>query len=170
MTPDTPHGAALPALLFRIADRRCALALAELGEVIHLPALVRIAGLPAPVVGFFSLAGDPIPVADGGRVLGVPGVAEGLYTPLLVLRCRQTALALMVDEVEGVAATRVGAALEESDSLNGCVRAIVETPGGPAQLLDADRILLAAERERLASLEELTRERLAALGEGTDGG
>lgn len=158
----------LRVLLFRIADHRCALAAGELREVVHVPELVRLAGLPAPVLGFFLLERRPVAVVDGGRLLGLPGVAETLYTPLIVLRTAPGALALMVDAVEGLATASVTAALGETESLNGCVLGIAETPDGPAQLLGAERVLLAAERDRIAGLEELALARLAALEGDTD--
>jgi chemotaxis signal transduction protein len=72
-------------------------------------------------------------------------------------------IALLVEKVQDVAScSETPRPLSESETLNGCVTGIVEIKGRPVHVLAADRLLLEAERQQLASLTSVAQKRLGA--------
>src|SRR5437667_9531123 len=94
-------------LLFRLGGRACALPADAVAEVVPLPLLSRPPGLPDLLEGLLNLGGQAVPVVRLDRLLGLPPLAPGLYTPLLVLR-RPVPLALLVEAVQGLVAVPAG--------------------------------------------------------------
>jgi purine-binding chemotaxis protein CheW len=149
---------------FDVGGRRCALPAAVIQEVLLLPELSRPPGMPSFLEGVMNLGGTAVPVLRLDRLFGLPEREANLYTPLILLRDRQPAVALMVDRVLGVAAVEGGreAGTEAGDGLFAeCVAALMGEGEEATFLLDAGRILAAEERERLAVFQAKARERLA---------
>ena len=89
----------IPALIFRLGQERCAIALQHLAEVLPFQRCVPVPGAPPQFLGVINLRGELRPVIDLARVLlpvssGVPSADPGL---VLVLR---RPAALKVDQVE----------------------------------------------------------------------
>jgi purine-binding chemotaxis protein CheW len=153
-------------LLFRLGGHACALPADAVAEVVPLPLLSRPPGLPDLLEGLLNLGGWAVPVVRLDRLLGLPPLTPGLYTPLLVLR-RPAALALLVEAVQGLvsvpaADVRPGA---PGHSCNDCLEGELTLAGRPVALLDPERLLLAKERRCLAALQAAEQERLRRLEE-----
>ena len=87
------------------------------------------------------------------KLLGVAGSdADGLYTPLIVMRWRETRMALQVDEAEEVAMVdrALSQPLPPNHSFNDCAEAHFSLDGKKIVLLSADGLLLSQERQRVA--------------------
>jgi len=85
----------IPALIFRLAHERYAIALKDLAEVLSFHGCTRVPGARAQFLGVINVRGELRPVIDLGHVLsGLPSNDSGA---VLILR-RQAAL--KVDEIE----------------------------------------------------------------------
>lgn len=94
------HSAGL-SLFFRIHHRLCSLPLACVVETMRPLPLEPLGGAPAFVSGLALVRGEPVPVVDAARLLGVQGSQPGRWVTLTVGERR---VALAVDTVLGVAA------------------------------------------------------------------
>jgi purine-binding chemotaxis protein CheW len=72
-------------------------------EVVNLPALTRVPGAPAHVLGVFALRGEVLPVIDLVRLVGGPQ-PEAAWKRAVVLRVAQGVVALTATKVLGVSA------------------------------------------------------------------
>lgn len=155
-------------VVFRVGDRSCALPAERVARVVHLPELARPPAGPPLLEGFLLCADGVVPVVRSARVLGLGETATGLYTPLLLLAGGAGPLALLVDAVDAVVHLDDGALrpVVPAATLNGCVAGQWRRQGATVHLLDADRLLLRQEEERLRQLAEQVRRRLGDLPGG----
>lgn len=152
-------------VILKCGGLRCALERGEVSELAPVPELSHPPSLPASIEGIMNLGGLAVPVVDLARLFGETPDAEidPLYRHVVVLRTQ--ALGLLVDRVEDVRAIDDGAVLpaDRDISLNECVTGQVEVGGAMVHLLDAGRILLAAEQARLDDIRRAEQARLDAL-------
>ncbi|MBF0563056.1 MAG: chemotaxis protein CheW, partial [Alphaproteobacteria bacterium] len=119
------------------------------------------------VEGFLDLAGEIMPVLRLDRLMGLNGAPVELYTPLVVTAAGGDRMALMVDQVLGVATAAIHPVMA-GETLNGCVAGVAGAGDAAASLLAIDRILLVLERQRIAAFQrEITarQKRVAETGE-----
>jgi purine-binding chemotaxis protein CheW len=158
-----------PFLVFRLPGHACAVSLILVQEVVPMAELSRPPGLPPVVEGFLNLGGSAVPVLRPDRLLGLPEVAVGLYTPLIVLRQGRGSLALLVETVEviGPATERLPlpTGAEGGYSFNDCAEGQVVVGKKNAVVLSVERLLLEKERQCLAHLQAIEQERLRRLEE-----
>jgi len=123
-------------------------------EILPMVSLARPPGLPPLVEGFISLRGEAVPVLRLERLFGVAAKPPEMYTPLLVLRGSGGALAWMVDRVSEVAQISEAdmTPVRREHCWNECTRTEARLGDRVVHLLDPDRLLLEAERQRLAEL------------------
>ncbi|MCI0755990.1 chemotaxis protein CheW [Teichococcus vastitatis] len=160
-------------LVLQLGARRCALSCAAVREILPLPRLWRPPGLPRPLAGFLNLSGEAVPVLDLARLFGLSAetadAEAALYRHVILASPGpQGALpGLLVDRVLDL--VRVPPAglrpLAGDASLNGCAVAELPLADGFAHLLAPERILLAQEQARLATLREAAQTRLQEWGE-----
>jgi purine-binding chemotaxis protein CheW len=153
-------------LAFRLPGVACALPLDRLREVVPMALLSRPPGMPSLLEGLLNLGGAAVAVVRLDRLLGLPELSVGLYTPLLVLRHAEDRVALLVESVVGLITVRPedvrptpGASLED------CVEGEVDVGGLTVHLLDPDRLLLEKERQCLAEFAAAEQGRLRRLEE-----
>jgi purine-binding chemotaxis protein CheW len=128
----------------RIGELEVALSAQALERVVPWPE--RLAPHPSPVpwlLGLFALGGQPLPLVDGHRLLGLPPVENGRR--IAVIRHEDGRFGLAIDGVV--------------DILNLAEDAIVQLQGAPGRLLE--RVHLRPESGRLVHLLDLAA--LAAL-------
>jgi purine-binding chemotaxis protein CheW len=148
-------------VIFRVGDRACALAQADVSRVTPIAALARPPTAPPLVCGFLNLGGQALPILDAAALFGVtsaPGI-DPLYRHVLIVR---GSLGILVDRVIDVRPLDLSEAKPpgEGASLNGCVAALLTDSGEAISLLDASRLLTKAERDRLDQLIAMERVRL----------
>ncbi|MBB2167559.1 chemotaxis protein CheW [Gluconacetobacter aggeris] len=148
-------------VIFRLVDTCYGLPAPAVRECMPVPALVRPAGTPAPVLGFFRLGAERVVAIDLAVMLGLrawsaPDDDAMLYRPLLL--CDPGAgmkVAFMVDSVLDVR-QRMGAVMvlpADGMPAGGWLAGEVELAGGmTALLMDPDRLLMERERQRIEAL------------------
>ncbi len=67
-------------------------------EVVHLPALVALAGAPPTICGLLNLHGRHLPVLDGRALLGAT-IDHDLHNQIMIVGRDQPGLGLLVDQV-----------------------------------------------------------------------
>jgi purine-binding chemotaxis protein CheW len=89
-------------LIVRAGTRRCALALADVVEIMRPQPITALPGLPASVLGSAVVRGDAVPVVHAASLLG-----EAVSDPLrlVTLRVADRYVALAVDDVIGLRRT-----------------------------------------------------------------
>jgi purine-binding chemotaxis protein CheW len=155
------------ALVIEAGGRRCAIACAQLREVLPEPLLDPVPAAAPMLAGLMTLAGHPVPVIDLGMLFGAPDpgpVSAQPYRHLLLTGADDALLAWRVARVHDMRRLdrrRMRPVAAEA-SINGCVTAEVPTEDGVLRWLDLDRLLLAEERQRLEALRSETAARLGA--------
>lgn len=158
-------GGARSFLIFRAADYTCAIPSGQIVQLVLMPELVRVAGQPALLEGFFNLRGTVVPVVTFHRLFQKAVPVPQVHTPLIVIFAPGGLLALRVDSVDEIAVVEESSISESSsqDSLNQCARGQFRRGEEQVVVLAPERLLLAKERMCIADLELLARERLDSL-------
>ena len=160
-----PETASLSYLLLDVAGTPCALPRSAAGEVLPLPDLFRPPAAGGWLAGFLNLGGDPVPVVDLARLLGLREGAHdpGPYAHLILTP--DAAGAWLVDRVTDLVTIEPEAIrpVAAQASLNGCVSAEIAQGDRLIHALDPERLLGAEERARVGALTRAAKARLAAL-------
>jgi chemotaxis signal transduction protein len=153
-------------LSFMVAGRKLALPLETVRYVAPLPLLQPPIAAPAFLEGFFDFQGAPVAALRLDRLFGLPDAAPSLYAPLLILADAAEAVALHVDRIDRVIAIDSDAmqAIDSDATFNGCVTARLDDGCDTLYIVDPCRLLLAAERERLAAHQAMMQRRLQDVG------
>jgi purine-binding chemotaxis protein CheW len=149
-------------LVFHVAQQAYALPLNEIREIVPMAELSRPPGAPSILAGFLNVAGRAIPVIHVSRLLSLPDVASTLYTPIVLLRGGNPALALWVERVSQIVRVAENSItpLAANHSFNDCAVGVLQQGDGVVVVLSAERILLDKERQCLAELEAREQQRL----------
>lgn len=133
-----------------------------------LPALSTPPAMPPALKGFANIAGGAVPVIDTARLLGLGYDADidPLYRHLLIVLADGAPLGLLVDRVLDVRGADLNelSATKPDTILNDCVIGDLTIKEGVVHVLDAERVLLAHERDRVADLRAAEQQRLAQWG------
>lgn len=116
--------------------------------------------------GFLNLAGTAVPVVDAAKLFNLrPSEMDPIYRHIVIVNDGESKLGLLVDRVEDVRRLDREAIRpsEAGQSLNDCVLGEIDASDVVIHVLAADRILLAAEKARLADLSRLEQQRLDGL-------
>lgn len=89
-------------VLFHLAQQRYALPLAEVFEIVRLPALVPLASDSPQLCGMLNLRGAYIPVLDGRVLVGEPAKFD-LNKQIVIAGMKVPMLGILVDQVDEVA-------------------------------------------------------------------
>lgn len=150
---------------FRCGQALCAFPREQVARLLALPALSQPPSMPPALAGFTNISGCAVPVVDTARLLGVAFNAEvdALYRHVIIIAADGAPLGLLVDRVLDVEEGDQGAlAVPKAGSvLNDCVLGDLVIAGETCHVLDAERILLAFERTRIAELREAEQQRVA---------
>src|SRR5690349_11670254 len=86
-------------LIVRAGARRCAIALADIGETMRPQPITTLPGVPPPVLGSAVIRGAIVPVIHAAALLG-----EGDSDPrrFVTIKVGHRSVALAVDEVMGL--------------------------------------------------------------------
>lgn len=137
-------------VVFAVADRRFAVALADAAGVIRAVAVRALADLPEVVAGVIDYHGSLIPVFDLRRRLRLPGRALHPDDQFLLVRTARRLVALVVDAVEGLGefpADTVLPVAEIAGANGGLVAGVVSHAAGIVVIHDVERFLSEADAE-----------------------
>lgn len=152
-------------LVFSEGKMACALAAAEVQEVLFLPELSHPPGMPSMLEGIMTLDGEAVPVIRVAILLGLEGAALDVYTPVMVLKDAKAALIVeRVDDIFTPAKADLVLA-DEGQSFNGCVMAKTSHKGREIHVLSAGRLMIEEEKQRLAEFKAQLQARLACEGQ-----
>jgi len=89
-------------LIVRAGTRRCAIALADVGETMRPQPITTLPGVPSTVLGSAVIRGGVVPVVHAGALLG-----ESLTKPsrFVTIKVERRSVALAVDDVIGLRQT-----------------------------------------------------------------
>lgn len=150
-------------LIVDVAGTPCALAQAEIREILPLPRLHAPPASGGPLAGLLNLGGEPVPVVDLAVLFGLREGARTDDRYQHVVLARGAALGLLVDRALDVVqvADDTLRPVEPERSLNGCVVAEFARGHVLVHRLSVPRILTLEERQRLDALTAEARDRLA---------
>lgn len=138
-------------LILRIGETRLALPMAAVRAVLPMLPMDAPPGLPAPVLGFVTLQGEPVPVLAPLLLLDPAARVRtiGLFAHLV--RLRGDGPCLLVDRAEDVVTGNAGP-IDPAHSLNAAITGELTLADGTAHVIAPDRLLLDSERRVLATL------------------
>jgi purine-binding chemotaxis protein CheW len=144
----TDAGAAIrPLVVFSLDGQRYALALASVQRAIRVVAITPLPSAPAIVLGAVDLGGAVVPVIDIRKRFGHPCRGPRLSDHLVLATTGRRAVALLVDETNGVIDGSPGKVVPGGEILPG-----LELVDGAVKLEDG--LILIHDLDRLLSLEE----------------
>jgi purine-binding chemotaxis protein CheW len=151
-------------LIFRLCGHLCAIRTECVCEIVPMAQLSCPPGMPTLLQGLLNLAGKMIPVLRLDRLFGLQEHKPDLYTPLLVVRIKETRAALLVDNVLEVAAIpSLVPVVDVQHSFNSCAEAAIHIGGETVHLLSVDQILLQQERKCVMEFAAIEQQRLSTL-------
>lgn len=129
-----------------IAGRRCAIEAPQVASVIEIGAITPVPRTPDYIVGICAVRSQVLSVIDGRIAIGFEADQFPLDHRAFVAHQDGDAYAIRVDTIEDVCT-----ALSEAEEIPGgfgeqwskVARGFVETPMGPALLLDIEALILA---------------------------
>ena len=89
-------------VVFRLDGQRYALPLGAVDRIVHAVEVTPLPGAPAIVLGAIDAAGCVLPVLCMRRRLGLPERDISPADQFLIARTKRRAVALMIDEAQGV--------------------------------------------------------------------
>jgi purine-binding chemotaxis protein CheW len=151
-------------VIFQCGDALCAFQREQVVRLLALPALSTPPAMPPALAGFANIAGGAVPVIDTARLLGLSYDAniDPIYRHVLIVLADGAPLGLLVDRVTNVRELDLDTltAAKADTLLNDCVVGDLTEDGDVVHVLDAERVLLAHERTRIADLRDAEQQRL----------
>jgi purine-binding chemotaxis protein CheW len=157
-------------VVFQLGPEKCALPVSDVREIVALPAIARLPGLPPLIAGFMNLEGTAIPVVRLDHLFSLPEHDPDVYTPLIVMKVGSPAVALLVDRITDVVTVPRDVILpvQVAHTFNDCVIGEFSVSGETVGLLSAARLLIEKERRSIAEFQAVEQRRLREL-EGASG-
>jgi purine-binding chemotaxis protein CheW len=86
-------------LSFRLGDEEYAVSIEEVREIVKVPPITEVPRAPEHILGVITLRGEVIPVFDVRGRLGLPAVAPGRATRIVICEAGQGLCGIVVDAV-----------------------------------------------------------------------
>ncbi len=135
-------------LTFDLGSQRCAVALADVVEVVRMVAMAHLPGAPALVEGMINLRGRVVPVLDLRARFGLGATVIEVSDHLIIARARSRLVAIRVDAARALVSVGSGD-IEAAESTGAAVAGVAKLPDGLVLIHDLATFLSAAEGERL---------------------
>jgi len=142
--PGEPVEVVPDAIVVRLGVARYAVPMADVAEVVPVPAVTRVPGMPTWLAGVVNWRGHVLPVLDLRPVLGEPTSPLPTSARVVVLTRDGIEAGLLVELITGLLTPSQAAALPTpSTASTGAVELVhgVVDSGGPVSLLDAEAVL-----------------------------
>ena len=139
-------------VLFRLDDQRYALRLDAVERVIRAVAATQVPETPAFVLGLVNLAGQLLPVVSLRRCLGLPDRPIRPEDQFVIARTSRLAMALVVDEVQGLSVDNASRSVAPADVLpqgEWRVQSLVKIDGDIILIYDLDKLFSHEDQERI---------------------
>jgi purine-binding chemotaxis protein CheW len=105
-------------------------------EVVSLPALTRVPGAPAHLLGVFAHRGEVIPVIDLGALMGAK--AETNLRRAVLIRVSRGGLALTATRVAGVSVLQGSFEPLGTDGIQAHLKGPAKAPAGDVAVIDPE--------------------------------
>ena len=138
--------------MFRLDDQRYALRLDAVERVIRAVAATQVPETPAFVLGLVNLAGQLLPVVSLRRCLGLPDRPIRPEDQFVIARTSRLAMALVVDEVQGLSVDDAIRSVAPADVLpqgEWRVQSLVKIDGDIILIYDLDKLFSHEDQERI---------------------
>ena len=139
----TPCYTARKIVVFQLAGQAYGIRVDAVWEILPMPQLSQPPGLPHVLAGFLNLGGLAIPVIRLARLFGLDELAPSLYTPLLLVRCAEQPVAILVDAIQEIISVDESSIVPLPDNLcfNNCAEGLATASGTNVVLLSDRRLL-----------------------------
>ncbi|MCB1057664.1 MAG: purine-binding chemotaxis protein CheW [Acidobacteria bacterium] len=142
---DTEDEASELWVVFRIAERRYALPVLRIQEVLRAGVVTRVPHAPHAIRGVTNMRGRVLPLVDLRQRLGFEAKAIGSQDRILVTLSAAGPVGLLVDAVEHMVPVRASERSAPPDELGeeelGAALAVADVGDRPMVLLDLERLL-----------------------------
>jgi purine-binding chemotaxis protein CheW len=130
-------------LIFRLEEQRYALPLDAVVRVVRAVELTLLPGAPAIVLGAIDVQGSVVPVLSLRRRFGLAQSEIGPDDQFVLARTASRAVALVIDEAQGVIEHPAGAIIDSTEILPGVghFRGVVKLEDGLVLIHDLDKFL-----------------------------
>jgi purine-binding chemotaxis protein CheW len=132
-------------LAFTLSGEEYAIAIEQVREVLKAPVITEVPRAPPQVLGVIMVRGEVIAILDLRRRLGVPGVAAGKRTRVIVCDAGDGARGFLVDAVSDVVRLRPSAVEPRPNGIPGpaaeCIAGIGRESDRLLILLDLPAVL-----------------------------
>jgi purine-binding chemotaxis protein CheW len=141
-------------VIFTMNDVHYAVDITCVSEVVRMPRITPVPGLPGWVLGVANLHGDVVSVIDLPSFLGVGAPADWRSASMIVAQTADQRIGLMVDDVDIIytfpTEQVISPPFRVEESLVGYLRGTVEREGEFIRLLDCERLLLGQEMQQFS--------------------
>lgn len=129
-------------LIFSIGDTDYALGIANIIEIIEIPAITFVPNMPAYVKGIINLRGSTIPVVDSRIKFGYEEIEYNSRTCIIVIEKDDVAMGLIVDFVKEVMDILPGETTvpASAESLNYFVKSVGKGRGFVQLIIDYEKL------------------------------
>lgn len=130
-------------VVFRLDGQRYALPLAAVERIVHAVEVTPLPGAPAIVLGAIDVQGRVLPVLNVRRRFLLPEREVGLADQFLIARTARRALALVIDEAQGVIELPESAVIDAAQIVPGLeqFQGLVRLDGGLVLIHDLEKFL-----------------------------
>ncbi len=143
-TPDAVEELAAEAVVVRFGGSRYAVPMEDVAEVISVPTLTRVPGMPTWLAGVVNWRGRVLAVVDLRPIIGVERSPLPSSARLVVLTSDTADAALIVEAVHGLLAASQAAPQPVPSTVSHEVAALVSGvvhDGGPVSVMDVPAVL-----------------------------
>ncbi len=135
----------LECITFTLGGETYAFETTYASEVIRVPKLIKVPGVPELIVGIFNLRGEIIAAMDIRPLLGLPPTPLTPAARIIVIKAESFTTGIITEEVQGVVGLPVELLEPVVKSVDGgakeFIRGQINREEGMAMLLDITRIL-----------------------------
>lgn len=150
--PDLAPVERIRVVTFLLGQKRYALGIEFITEIIRDPRLTPVPGLPGWVLGVTNLHGDILSIVDLPRFFDVPSIPKKLT--LIVAQAADQKIGLAVDDVGFIfsfpADQIVSPPFEIAPGVVHCLRGVVDYQQEFVRLLDCERLLLGPQMQQFS--------------------
>ena len=151
-------------LTFSLFDKVCGIPIADVEEVVPLPNLITVPGMPSLLEGYFNLGGRAIAVLNLNHLLGLTHFKKDIYCSVICLKGGSYPLSFLVHRSLSVLSFQSDSvrSTSPSESINGVVTGLFDHKTGPISLLSTANILTEKEHLIVAEFVRAFQERVSA--------
>jgi purine-binding chemotaxis protein CheW len=141
-------------LVFVLSGLHCALRLADIERVLRAVEITPVPKAPGIVMGLVNVQGRVIPVLNIRKLLRLPEIETNLNDQIILARTTTFPVALVVDDVPGVAEFSEQDIVAPAELYPGLeyLEGVTKLQGGIVYIYNLDRFLSSAEKSEIEHL------------------